>query len=363
MEDHAGATFRLHRQWMAAARGDAVASVPIRSNGKIYAIVSMRRRTEQAIDRSDLEEIRSRIEPFVPVFNLSSRASRSLAGHLGESAVDLFFPRGGFGTIRNRLMALLLLAGLAWCVFGKMDYRIVAPCTVTPGEVRHVTMPMDGVLLEADLKPGDRVVKGQVLCRVDDRELTEERAALSSELAMLSLESDRAMADHEPANVQVIGAKMKLIETRLDILDRRIEQAVIRAGIDGVIVGGDPRKSVGGVLPKGQPLVEVAPLDRLIVEVEVPEGKVDEIEAGLTGHFVPYARPELRNALTIRRIHPRAEAHDGKNVFRTEAEADLTFDWIKPGMEGTAMIPLGRRPVWRVVLDRPIDYIRFNWLP
>jgi hypothetical protein len=36
---------------------------------------------------------------------------------------------------------------------------------------------------------------------------------------------------------------------------------------------------------------------------------------------------------------------------------------MRPGMEGSARIVVGKRPVWWIALHRGIDYIRYHWLP
>ena len=54
---------------------------------------------------------------------------------------------------------------------------------------------------------------------------------------------------------------------------------------------------------------------------------------------------------------------DGKNVFVVEARVDLPYDWMRPGMEGSARIVVGKRPVWWIALHRGIDSVRYNWLP
>jgi hypothetical protein len=49
---------------------------------------------------------------------------------------------------------------------------------------------------------------------------------------------------------------------------------------------------------------------------------------------------------------------DNRNVFVAEARVAQPHGWIRPGMQGTAQIDVGRRPVWWVGTHGVIDFIR-----
>jgi multidrug efflux pump subunit AcrA (membrane-fusion protein) len=272
-----------------------------------------------------------------------------------------------------------------------MDYELTVPCSVVPAQLRHVTVPFDGVLLSATALQGDRVRKGDALCEMDHRELDQQRAELLAEIAVLEHEKDRAMAESTPVELQLALARQRLARAKLDIVNARLEQACVRSPIDGVIASGDLRKRVGAVVTRGEPLFEVAPLDRTIkgssawlLELQVPEAEADELPhqcgsvinqwspsgAGrtspvlyLTGSFAPHARPEESQAFRIKRVRPQAEVHDQKNVIVAEAEIDLPYAWMRPGMEGVARVNVGRRPVWWVALHGAIEYVQLHLWP
>jgi multidrug efflux pump subunit AcrA (membrane-fusion protein) len=253
---------------------------------------------------------------------------------------------------------------LLWFIFGTGVYNLTVPCTVAPRQLRHVSAPNDGVLVATSVIAGDTVRRGDVLAELDRRELEQERAVLRARLAVLEHEQDRARAEESPVEVQLALAQATLTRAQLDIVESKIRRAVIRAPIDGVIVAGDLRPRIGGVLAQGDPMFAVAPHEGWTVELEVPEADADELTDGLTGGFSPYARPEQAQALRINRVRPTAEVPNDKNVFIAEADVDhLPFTWMRPGMEGTAKIHVGERPIWWLVLHRGIDFVRLHlWL-
>ena len=356
---------RLHRQWHAASNGDAVASIPIRHGGQLLAVIALRRGPADPFSKERLREIQARIEPLAPALVLARRAGRGLARHACESAgrAMRLVTRGGQWT--RKIIAAVATICVAWFICGTIDYRLTVPCTVAPARGRHVSAPVDGVLASAGLVAGDRVNAGDVLCQFDASELTDQRAEMAAEMAVLEREADKARAENDAVNEQLATAKKKLVEARIAVLDNRIERATVRAPIAGAIVAGDLRKNVGGVLAKGDPLFEIAPLDELVLDLRVPEGDVDDLAERASGHFTPRVRPEQRHEIQVGRLRPAARVLKGKNVFVAEGRTKTAsqVEWLRPGMEGSAVIEVGRRPVWWVVLHRAIDYVQFNVLP
>ncbi len=355
--------FRMHKQWRSAASGDAVASIPLQAGLGTVAVLSLRQNRDAPFTREQIQKIRKLVEPFAPLLVLTQKATRGLLRH-GVDAVrhGLKVMTGG-GCYKTKATVAVLTIAAAWFLFGTIDYHVTTPCVVAPAEVRHITMPFDGVLASVEVVPGDRIRKGDLLCGVKADELTERRDELQAELATIEPELNNALAENDPVTAQLCRAKQRLLRTQLAILNGQIRRAQIRSPIDGVVAKGDLRKRVGSVIAKGEPLLEVAPLNEILVELRTPEGEVDDLREGQAGTFAPAARPEEHCDFDVERIRPAAEIHDGKNVFVAEARAEVSEDWIRPGMEGVAKVNVGPRPVWWIVLHRMIDYIRLKlWL-
>jgi hypothetical protein len=354
---------RLHKQWQTIAEGDAVASIPLQAHGATAAILSLRRRPDQPFTREQLGEIHALVEPFAGALLLTRKAHRSLLRHTldtAHSAVDVFRESGRTGA----KVGLGVAAALAvWFFFGTLDYQITVPCTVTPTHVRHLAAPFEGVLASAEVVAGDRVRQGQVLCRFDAEQLELQKAELLAEIAVLERERDLGMANNDPASVQVAMATQHQSKVKLEIVEHRIRQATIRAPLDGIVVSGDLRTRIGGVLPMGEELFAVSPLGEWTLELEIPDSASADIRVGQGGAFASYARPEQVQELRLTRIRPQAEVRNENNVYIAEAEVHEAHDWIRPGMEGVAKVHLGPRRVWWVTLHRVIDYLRLKlWL-
>lgn len=358
---HAG--FLMHKQWHASAGGDAVASVPLRVGDGIVAILSIRQVPNEPFTAERLDQIRTRVEPFAPALILTGRANRSLPRHMLDRVRDGWHALAAPGHIARKVAAIAIVAFLAWFALGTMNFKLAVPARVTAAEIRHLSAPFDGLLVSAGVVQGDRVAQGDVLCRLDDRELQQQRKQLLAELRVMEHTADLARAGESYAEVKLAEARQELIRTKLEIVNRKIEQATVRAPIHGVIVDGDLRKHVGSVVARGDAMFQVAPLDHWTLELEVPESAVDELAPELAGVFASYARPETAYPFSVSRVLATAEVRDTRNVFIAEAHLRAKDPGIRPGMDGFANIHVGPRKVWWVALHRAIDWLRINfWL-
>ncbi len=358
-----GARPRMHTQWHGASRGASVASLPLRFQDRIVAVLSMRQSSGEALTPEKLSKLQQTVEPFAAALVLLRRAQRGLARHAIDSARsswDWLWKSGGIG---RKLMLTGLVAVTLWFILGTLPYHLTVPCVLQPAEVRHLSTPFDTVLESVSALPGDRVQAGQVLAKFDDQELATQRAQYAAELEVYRQERLRALAVNQPVEARLAEANEALSRTRLSLVEARLKLTEIRAPFDGVIVAGDLRHQIGAALPQGTALFEMAPLERWTVELAVPESAVAFLHPGLAGEFASTGRPENVQPLRLSRIRPAAEIRGQKNVYVAEAALQSGSEWFRPGMEGVARIRAERRPVWWLTLHPVVDYLRLRfWL-
>jgi len=355
--------YHLHKQWHAAAKADAVASIPLRVDGSPAAILSLRSRADRPLSREQLEDVGKRTEAFVPALLLARRAGRSLPRHAVESVRASLAALTAPGRWGRKIVAGVAAAATLGFFLGSMDHRLTVPCTVTPAQVRHVAAPFAGVLTAAFALQGDRVRQGDILCQFDHEELDQQRIELNAQREVLEREMDRAMARHSPSEAQLALANLQLAQAKLDIIDGRLARTAVRSPIDGVIVFGDLRKLIGAVVPQGQPLFQVASPNQWTLELEIPESAAGDLSDDLAGVFASYARPQETRSFRISRVLPTAQIRHGKNVYVAEADVGAAGGAIRPGMEGVAKVSVGPRKVWWIASHRVLDYLRMTfWL-
>jgi RND family efflux transporter MFP subunit len=246
---------------------------------------------------------------------------------------------------RTRIAVFILLGAVS----GLADAQALQPlgCLIEPHRVSEVGSPVIGVIESIEVERGDRVSRGQVIARLRS---DVERAAVgvAATKAQVAAEVEAAQANYELARRKLDRAKelmtrnfissqaleqaraeaevavQKLAQAReqrriwnreLRLAEAQLEMRTIRSPANGVIA---ERYLSPGERVEEKPIVRLATLDPLRVEVVMPAQFFGTIQAGAWLNVLP----ELPNA------KPRAakvvlvdQLIDGpSNTFRARLE-------------------------------------------
>ena len=285
-------------------------------------------------------------------------------GHLvrGRLVRNRIFPnpRNQQTTRRVWLYGAIVLC-LAAVMLLPWPHRISCHCEVQPVIRRFVVAPYDGTLESSQVLPGDVVHKGDMLARMDEREIRWELAGLEADYAHARKERDAAMAVHRTSAAQLAELEMEHLQVEMQLLEHRIDHLAIRSPIDGIVVAGDLDDVEGAPLTIGQTLFEVAPLDVMTVEINIPEQDVALVDTGMKTKVRFEAFPEQPISGAIERIYPQAELHDHESVFVAQFRQDNQDQRLRPGMNGWATIAGRTQPVGWILFHRPWHSAR-RWL-
>jgi HlyD family secretion protein/biotin/lipoyl-binding protein/GAF domain-containing protein len=353
----------LHRRWHAEIGNAPVASVPLLVGEKCVAVLGISRSKKSPFTRDELAQIRETVTPFAPAMMLVAKADRGLIRH----ATDMV--EWGVGwllaphTIRQKGIIAAILASIAIFCFVSIGYEVTVPIQIAPTEIRFFAAPFEGTIEACHVDVGAKVVRGQLLYEMDTTDLQLQYDKLESELAVLQLRVIQAFDSEDVKSATLAEAEMRVVQTQMVITRHHLDKARVRAPADGTIVLGELSKRIGEVVPMGAPLLEFVPEGNWSIELLVPEMMATEIEVGFEGRFACNARPGEPLRCKIARIQPTPEPLNGKNVFIAEATVEDNPAWMLVGMEGTAHIEVGQRPVWWVALHRMIDYVHLKlWI-
>ena len=233
---------------------------------------------------------------------------------------------------------LLALAALTGLVAFPVDYRINCDCRLEPVARRFVAAPYDGILQETLVDPGVTVVCGDALAKMDGREIRWELATVTAERDRAEKKRDAAFANHKFAAAEIARLEIEGHESKIELLEQRQENLVVKSPIDGVVTSGDLDQAQGAPVTRGQTLFEIAPLDSMVVEVAVPEREVPYVQAGQSVLMRLESRPSAQYKGVIESIHPRSEIRDRENVFIAQVILANPNGELRPGMQGTAKI-------------------------
>lgn len=277
-----------------------------------------------------------------------------------------------FGPARlgAKLAFLLLGAAIFWAATARTAFEVVADARLEGSVQRIVSAPFDGYLVGQTVRPGDRVVEGQVLAQLDDRDLRLRLLAAEAERTQNEIERNAATAAGRRTDEALLGAQIAQADAQIDLLLAQISRTQLVAPFDGIVVSGDRTQELGAAISRGEELFVIAPLDDYRLRLSVEEGDIAVLAPGQTGRVRFAARPDETFPFAVERILSVAAPEDGGNRFALEAlleaQADTGTEVLLPGMEGVARVSIEDRLTVRVWTQDFVDWLRlatWRWLP
>ncbi len=255
-------------------------------------------------------------------------------------------------------VALTTLVGL---LMVPVPASVTCKAELQPLHRHFVAAPYEGRLEAALVEPGDLVTRGQVLARMDGREIRLELASLDAELEGATKERDRALVQRDAASAQIALLEIQRLQLKHEMLQQRLEHLAIRSPAEGMVISGDPKKLEGARLGQGQSLLEVGPLDQMVMEVLIPDAEVDRAEVGRSVSCRLESLPHHPLEGRLVRIYPRSELREAENVFVGRVELASQSPELRPGMRGRAKLSVGPRPLLWILFHRAWDHLLFRW--
>jgi RND family efflux transporter MFP subunit len=353
----------LHaHEHLARTYGDgAICTVPfVGADERAFGALMLERSPPEPFDKSTVLLVDGVAALVGPALEDKRRNDELLITKIGGSLWTQIVRLVGPRHTARKLVVALVVALLAWLGFARGQYRISARTTLEGAVQRVVAVPFRGFIHEAPVRSGEIVREGQVLARLDVRDLDLEYARWSSEREQYLLEHRRAMAQAERATMAVLEKRMRQAEAQLGLLSERISRATITAPFDGLVVSGDLTQSLGAPVEVGQVLFEVAPLDAYRVKLHVDEREIADVRAGQSGQLILTAMPQEPLPFTVAQVTPVAVSDEGRNFFVVEGRLDRVSDRLRPGMEGFGKIDVERRRLIWILTHRLVDWVRLK---
>lgn len=269
---------------------------------------------------------------------------------------------GGSSTSRwVRWWPLLVCLAVVGTLLIPAPYRVACNAQVQPQSRRFVAAPFAGILRHVYSEAGDLIREGDLLAEMDDTELKLEIAELQAEVERLTRSRDVNRAESKEVEAVLDGHKLEQAEARLALLTSRAQHLQIRSPISGVILSEDLKRAQGLPIRIGQSLFEVAPLDKMRLELRVPADQISQIQTGQTVNVGLVSQTTGAITSKIDLVLPHAETVDGEHVFLAFADLSAQSSTLRPGENGTARIEISQRPIWWILFHRPWQKLRAKW--
>ncbi|SLN40702.1 HlyD family efflux transporter periplasmic adaptor subunit [Roseisalinus antarcticus] len=355
-----------HGDHVRGSQTSHILSVPMQDEARTVGVLTVERREGAAFDDRELRIAQSVAALIGPVLELKRRNRRWIGGRLVEKLGHALGVVLGPRRLSWKLLAVGLIALAVAAATVRGPFRISAEA-VLRGEVQRAAVaPSQGFIAEAPMRAGDPVAAGDLLARLDDRDLRLEELRWTSEIDRLVAQSRSALAEGAREEVAYLEAQVRQARAQKALVDAQLARTEIRAPFDGLIVSGDLSQRLGAPVQQGEVLFEIAPLDSYRVEVFLDERDLRFVTEGMEGQLILKSRPDDGRGFRITRITPVSETREGANTFLAEAELTGPIAELRPGMEGSAKVEAGRALyVWSWT-RRLRDWLRqtiWNWQP
>jgi len=313
---------------------------------------------------------------------------KGMAGFLSELG-QLWLGQENFVCLVSQLDTWLIVRGCSWFIrfqgwmklvrsrprwwmisIGIACIALVAPvpyypqrdCIFEPETKQFLSSPIPGRIASCEVRPGDRVEKGQLMARLDDDQLRRDLATAQSEFDGAMKRRDSALATRATGNSGLAKIEMNQAKWKIESIEDQLRRLDIRATTTGVVVQGDWHRSVGMPLTLGQSLFEVAELESMTAEVRLHSCDLAQINVG----DEVSVRSDASGGATFRgkisRIEPRATVIDDAAVFVADVVIRDPNLQLRPGMKATAQIHAGFRTLGWYLFNRPYRWIANQWI-
>lgn len=160
---------------------------------------------------------------------------------------------------------------------------------IEPSEVVKLSSPVQGTLAEITVERGDRVRKGQTIARLN---YNVEKAAVDLAQARVEFAKRKVLRNEDLYQKELISihekdemeTELRVSELQLQEAKEKLELRTIRCTVEGVVV--ERLRSPGDYVGE-DPILKIARINPLYVEVVVPAEKFGTIRKGMVATVKP----------------------------------------------------------------------------
>ena len=342
------------------ARGWAL---PVMDGGDVVAVLVSRLSPDcpvQQLPQQAAAMFRASLGLAEPLLRRWRQADRPLWRHGIEALQDSWRKVWGPGELVWKAGAGgVVLASVVLLLWPVPDR--VSASTVIEGQVRQViTAPFDGFIGKVMVRPGERVTVGQVLARLDGRDLRLEQSRIRSERDQAAGKLRQAMAERDSPALALAQAEVQRAEAQLALVDNKLFRTDLIAPVDGLLVSGDWVQQVGGPVETGKAMFEIAAGEGYRVVLHVPDRDIARVQNGQVGSLRLTSQPQQAHAFRVNAVTATASVVDGINGFRVEAEWQGAVPPLSPGMQGIGKVEVGTSNLLNVWTRSTLDWLRLK---
>ncbi|MBL8574382.1 MAG: HlyD family efflux transporter periplasmic adaptor subunit [Hyphomicrobiaceae bacterium] len=292
----------------------------------------------------------------------------SLAGPFGHAHAALADPRLDparrlVGLLSHSRFAVSALALAVLVLAFPVRFSVLAPAEVVGARPTQLAAPIDGIIRDILVEPGDQVAKGAPLLRMvdtkprNDFEIARKNRAVASAKYQRAIQS--AVANRrEGEEIAVAKADLDVADAELLLAQDLLDRTQVQAPEAGVVVYSARSNWIGKPVTTGERVMDLVDPTQLELRIDLGVSDAMALKTGMAVKLFLDGNPLGPQAAEITRIGYRPVANaEHQMVYRVFAG----FTAGQPpriGARGTARIDGDRVPLGFYLFRRPIAFLR-----
>ncbi len=244
-----------------------------------------------------------------------------------------------------------------------ISFAVNAAGEIAPAEQVSVRPEINGLIELLPVDVGDKVKKDDLLFKLDDKLLRQQRAANQTDIDKAKLNLEKAERDYKRAQQLLAGnlisqelyddtktafdlARNALERTQRDLAltDEQLTKTVVRAPFDCTVltrpVSVGQAVSGSGGFNSGSEVLTIADLNAMIINAQVNQADVPRLKVGGTVEVTVEAVAGLSVTGVVERVYPQATIKNNIKGYPARIMLKNVDPRIRPGMTANVKIPV-----------------------
>jgi len=249
-------------------------------------------------------------------------------------------------------------------LFVKVPLRVVAPCEVAAQDPMLITAPMDGIIAEVVVEPGQKINRGEVILEYDKQVPIRNLKVAEKEVEILEAEANRArtmgLTDQE-SRTQLGILLLKLDKQKINLNLQRWYASLLslRSPVSGVVIINNPDAWTGKPVRTGERIMSISDPAKTKIKIWIPEE--DNVILDPKQDLKIYLNVNPESSYSARLTYIANESFVSEDMppsFIAEAEWVDHPKNIKLGLKGTAILYGERVSLLYFILRKPWAFFR-----
>jgi HlyD family secretion protein len=278
------------------------------------------------------------------------------------------------------VLAVAVKGGLAWqasnkakaatnvqtaaVIRGDITSLVSATGTIKPVNSVDVSSKITGLIKETKVQENDAVKAGQVLVALDDTRLQAQVSQARERLANARANYERnerlsrigAVSDQQLDSARL---EYKVAQANYDDAASQLDDTVIRAPIDGVVIGKPipAGQTVAQGIANPMVILTVADLSRMQIETQVDESDIGKVAVGQKATFTVDAYPGKTFSGVVSSVSQKAIVQQNVVYYGVIIDVDGGDGGLKPTMTARVSVNVGES---KNVMTVPLAAVKTN---